>query len=260
MTETKRNIIRDMPGGYRTLRITAVRIWHQVSHCDAQSSQLLLKFPGELHSGLYCCKPWVSYKSNLVASWMHLHNCRCCQAHLTMLLQSLRALYTAPGRPGRIWMYIGVIVRLSRVHGRFACGFQTNLHHAHEAECPVNNHRERIGLYEVCFTDNSSLERGSWGVQQWFDKELNSKSPQLQLTHRPWIEWSWKGIHIPFMCTIPSHTYIQTGYSSCCVAADIISYPLYDLYSHETVGRCAAIQDPSIPIGVYNNERNDEFD
>jgi len=61
---------------------------------------------------------------------MHLHNCWCFQEHLWMLLQSLRALYFAPGGPGSSWMYVKALVRPNGVSGRFACRFLTNLHFA----------------------------------------------------------------------------------------------------------------------------------
>ena len=63
---------------------------------------------------------------------MHLHNCRCFQKLLRMLLQSLRALCLAPGEPGSIWKNIEGLVRLTGVSGMFACGFQTDLHFADE--------------------------------------------------------------------------------------------------------------------------------
>jgi len=47
-----------------------------------------------------------------------------------MLFQSLRALCLAPGGPGSIWNHLGTPVRSTRVSGRFACGFRTNLHFA----------------------------------------------------------------------------------------------------------------------------------
>jgi len=47
-----------------------------------------------------------------------------------MLLQSLRALCLAPGGPGSMWNYLGAPVRSTRVAGRFACGFRTDLHYA----------------------------------------------------------------------------------------------------------------------------------
>jgi len=52
-----------------------------------------------------------------------------------MLLQSLRALYFAPGGPESIWNYLGAPARSTRVSGRFACGCRTDLHCA-DAETP----------------------------------------------------------------------------------------------------------------------------
>jgi len=49
-----------------------------------------------------------------------------------MHLQSLRALCLAAGGPGSIWNYLEALVRSARVSGRFACGFQTDLHFANE--------------------------------------------------------------------------------------------------------------------------------
>jgi len=47
-----------------------------------------------------------------------------------MLLQSLRALCKAPGGAGSIWEYLEAVVRATRVSGRFAYGFRTELHFA----------------------------------------------------------------------------------------------------------------------------------
>ena len=88
------------------------------------------KSPADLHIGFSCSRIWLSYKLNIIVSWMHLHNCRCFQTHLRMLLQTLRALYLAPGGPGSIWNYLEVPVRSTGMSGRFASGFQTNLHFA----------------------------------------------------------------------------------------------------------------------------------
>jgi hypothetical protein len=63
---------------------------------------------------------------------MHLQNCRFSQEHLRILLQSLRALYLAPGGPGSIWNYLGAPVWSTGVSRRFACGFRTDLHFADE--------------------------------------------------------------------------------------------------------------------------------
>ena len=48
---------------------------------------------------------------------MHLHNCRCFQEHLRMLLQSLRALCLGAGGSESVSMYIEVLVRSPRVSG-----------------------------------------------------------------------------------------------------------------------------------------------
>jgi len=50
-----------------------------------------------------------------------------------MFFQSLRALFKAPGGPGSIWKYLEALERATRVSGRFACGFQTDLHFANIA-------------------------------------------------------------------------------------------------------------------------------
>jgi hypothetical protein len=59
---------------------------------------------------------------------MHIHNCRRFQEHLRMVWQSLRALCKAPRGLGSIWMYLKAVVWATRVAGRFACGFWTDLH------------------------------------------------------------------------------------------------------------------------------------
>jgi len=64
---------------------------------------------------------------------MHFHYCRCVQVHLRMLLQSLRALWKAPGGAGIIWKYLEALVRPTGVSGRFAYGFWTDLHFADES-------------------------------------------------------------------------------------------------------------------------------
>jgi len=47
-----------------------------------------------------------------------------------MLLQSLGALCKAPGEAGSIWKYLEALVRPTRVSGRFAYDFRTDLHFA----------------------------------------------------------------------------------------------------------------------------------
>jgi len=81
---------------------TAVSAALKVSWRVAQWSHLLSKSPADLCRGLRSSTIWLFYKSNLVASWMHLHNCRCFQEHLRLPLESLRALCSAPGGSGSI--------------------------------------------------------------------------------------------------------------------------------------------------------------
>jgi len=40
-------------------------------------------------------------------------------------------------------------------------------------------------------------------------------------------------IQTHFECKMPTRANLPTGYSSCCIAADIMSYPFYDLYGHD---------------------------
>jgi len=47
-----------------------------------------------------------------------------------MLLHSLKALCKAPGGAGSIWEYLEAVVRATRVSGRVAYGFRTELHFA----------------------------------------------------------------------------------------------------------------------------------
>jgi len=88
------------------------------------------KSPAELHKGLSCSKIWPSYKSILIASWMHLRHFRCVYEHLRMFFQMLRTLYLAAGGPASIWKYLTALVRSTRVSGRCACCFRTDLHFA----------------------------------------------------------------------------------------------------------------------------------
>jgi hypothetical protein len=123
------------------VRPTAARIWHHVFHRNctavlialkvsgraAQRSQLPSKSPADLRSSLRSSTIWLFYKSNLIASGRYLHNCRCFQQHLRMLLQGLRALYLAPGGSRSIYQYKVVLLRLPGVSERIVCCFQTDL-------------------------------------------------------------------------------------------------------------------------------------
>jgi len=96
----------------------------------AQRSYLLSTFLADLSRALRSSKIWLFYKSNFIASWMHLHNCRCIQEHLRLLLESLRVLCSVPGGSGSISKYLEALVRSPGVSGRIACGFQADLHFA----------------------------------------------------------------------------------------------------------------------------------
>jgi len=85
----------------------ALWLWNPKTHgCENMASSLLQSCAGVscCSWSLGCSKIWLSYKSNLEASWMHLNNCRCFQEHLRMLLHSLRALCLAPGALGASWI------------------------------------------------------------------------------------------------------------------------------------------------------------
>jgi len=110
----------------------------EVSFRAGQWSQLLSKSPADLRRGLRSSNIWLFYKSNLGASWLHLHNCRCFQKHLRMPLQSLRVLCLAPGGSGRIWKYLEALVRSPGVSGRIVYCFRTDLHFADVISCCIS--------------------------------------------------------------------------------------------------------------------------
>jgi hypothetical protein len=145
-----------MPGGYVTT--TTVIIQHQVFHRAAQQFQLLSKSAGVLCSCLTCScslrssKIWLFYNSYLVASWMQLHNCRCYQKHLRLLMESLRALFSAPGGSGSIEKYVDGLVGSLGVSGMNTRCFRTNLHLADVASWG-----------DVCVNDGDS------GILSWTD-------------------------------------------------------------------------------------------
>jgi len=134
-------MIDKIPCGYGILQTTALRIPHQLSRRastavpaalvasrrGARRSLLLWKSSADFRRGLRRSTIWTPCKPNPIATWMHLHNCRCFQEHLRMLLQSLRALCLAPGGPGHIWRYLQALVRSTGVSGRLVCGFRTDL-------------------------------------------------------------------------------------------------------------------------------------
>jgi hypothetical protein len=128
VTVTKMNLILEMPCGYGT---QDPLLWEYGTKSSA-----------DLCRGLSNSKIWLCSKSNLVAFWIHLHNCRFSQEHLTILLQCLRALCLAPGGPASIWNYLVALVMAAGVSGRFACSFRTDLHFA---DVQVTSQRSRLG-------------------------------------------------------------------------------------------------------------------
>jgi hypothetical protein len=143
-TVTNSNMRQEIGCSYTTESTTAITRQHQITSTAAQRFQLLSMSPTGLYSGL----SWFQKSSanvgrghssskiplwgvsSLLASWSHLHIFRCCQEHLTMLLQSLRTICTTAGEPRSIWQYLGGLALFTGVSGRFACNFRTDLHFA----------------------------------------------------------------------------------------------------------------------------------
>jgi len=127
VTETKRNKNK-MPWGCETLKITAVRIWHQVScrACAEVSADLeVFRRPAQRFQQLQHLTILIF---NLIVFWVRLHNCKCFQKHVKMILLSLRAHCKAAVGTGSIWKDLEALVRATAVCGRFECGFLTDLH------------------------------------------------------------------------------------------------------------------------------------
>ena len=102
----------------------------KVSRRSAQCSQLLSKTPADPRRGLRSYKISLFNQSYHVASRLHLHNCRCFQKHLRMILQSLRALCLTPGGSGSIKKCLEALVRSPGVSVTIACCFRTDLYFA----------------------------------------------------------------------------------------------------------------------------------
>jgi hypothetical protein len=124
----------EMPCGDGTLRITVVRIWHQVSCRAFVEVSTALKVSCSSAPRSWQCHDSTIQIVNLVAFWMYLHRSRCFLVHVRMLFQSLRARSKAPGGAGSIWKYLDLLLRATGVSGRFVYGFQTELHIADEAK------------------------------------------------------------------------------------------------------------------------------
>ena len=111
----------------------ALWLWNPQNHCCENTALCLPQSCTDVLScsqSLSCSKVWLAYQSTIVASWMHLHNCRCFQEQLTMLFQSWRVRCLAPWGPGSIWNHLWAPVRSTGVSRVFVCGFRTDLHFA----------------------------------------------------------------------------------------------------------------------------------
>ena len=128
MTVPNTNMINEMPCGSGTLWSTGVRIWHQVTCRACAEVPAALEISSRPAQRSQQLQNLTILMVNLVASWLHFHNCRCFQKHQRMLLQSLAAHCKAPGGPGSMWKYLEAQVRAAGVSGRFARGFWTTLH------------------------------------------------------------------------------------------------------------------------------------
>jgi len=148
VTVTKTNMIDEMPCGYRTLRTTGVRIWHQVSRRACAEVSAALEFSlracAEVSAAFEVSRrPAQRFQQlqnltipivHLVTSWTHHHHYRCFQEHVRLLLQSLRARCNPPRGAGSIWKYLEAVVRATGVSGRCAYVLWTELHFADVAE------------------------------------------------------------------------------------------------------------------------------
>jgi len=86
------------------------------------------KSPAHMHSGPSCFRSLLQTCTEVSATpKCDYPGCQIPE-HLRMLLHSLRPLCLAPGGNGSIWKYLDTLVRSTRVSGRFACAFWTNLH------------------------------------------------------------------------------------------------------------------------------------
>ena len=167
VTGTKTNMIDQMPCGYGTLRnhycknpvpsllLTGAEesAAPNVTCSPAKRFELHSKSSTDLHRCLSCSKIWVSYQSSIVASWMLIHNCRCFQTHLRMLLQSLRAHCLALGGPGSIWKYLAALVRSTTVFKRFLNGFRTDLHFANVRRWFLDDGRLKYCIHQTVLSD-----------------------------------------------------------------------------------------------------------
>jgi len=112
------------------LSCAAISAAFAASRRAVQQLQLLSKSTADLCRHLRSSTIWLSYEVNFIATWMHLHNCRCFQEHLRMLLQSLSALGLSPGKSVSIEMYLETLLRSRWVSGKITHFFWIDLHFA----------------------------------------------------------------------------------------------------------------------------------
>jgi len=187
VTVTTTNMIDKILWGCGTLISFVVWIWHQVSCRAMQRSQLVLKSSADLCRGLSCFKIGLLYKSNLIASWMHLHHCRCFLQHLRKVLQNLRALCLPAEGPGSIWKYLGAQGGSTRVSGRLAWGFQTNVHFADDTS--LLQSCLRCMLYCNIF------------LGQWYTIEIDHYVGHREAVFGPVIYRPFQVYHQDILCT-----------------------------------------------------------
>jgi hypothetical protein len=70
-----------------------------------------------------------------------------------MLLRSLGELYLAPGGHRSIWKYLEGLVWSTRVTGRFACGFRSDLHFADDCMYYCEEWQDGIPLLRKTYHD-----------------------------------------------------------------------------------------------------------
>jgi len=95
------------------------------SHRPIQRSQLLLRYPTDLHIPLRCSNTSQSDSSYLIVAWIPLHNSRCFQGQRRVLLHHPSVFDPAAVGCWNIRNHWGVLVRLAVVFAMLLGGFWT---------------------------------------------------------------------------------------------------------------------------------------
>jgi len=129
---------------------------------------------------------------------MYLHNCRCFQEHLTILLQGLGAHCKAEGGPGSIWNNLKALVRSPRVSGSIVCGFSTDSHFADElAKVHTFWRYSRAAKTCVLHRRNLTLETSRWQPWDTFRiRKRSSKHPGHSFNMMVWLHWNCQKEHL----------------------------------------------------------------